>query len=280
MVSFAQVQPARTPCPLSRHGFETTSLARALPQAIQNGKLVLYFQPIQARATNRFTILEALVRWHSSRFGLVMPSAFIPHIQNEDAIACLGEWVLQSACEHCLAWQRAGQADCLVSVNVSVKHLANPKYQFVAMVQRVLQQTGVSPSSLILEITESEAVVDPASFARELLWLREQGVTIALDDFGMGYASLRYLRDLPIDTIKLDLSLVQKAACDPWSYEITAAIVQLAHRLNLPVIGEGAETQIEVNLLHALNCDYLQGYFLAKPMPLHEAIRFLEACNQ
>jgi EAL domain-containing protein (putative c-di-GMP-specific phosphodiesterase class I) len=214
---------------------------------------------------------EALLRWHSPTRGLVPPARFIPIAETTGLIVPLGEFVLRQACAQAAAWRRAGLAsEAFVTwVNVSGRQLGGLQ----TVVHRALEESGLPPSALGIEVTET-AVVEPGIAGEraraELKLLHERGVHIAIDDFGTGFSSLGQLRHFPIDMIKVDYSFVQGATHDPKDAAITANLVNLAHALGLVAIAEGIESEGQLTSLKGFGCDLGQGFLFARPMPAAE----------
>ena len=244
-----------------------------LEQAVANGDFVLDFQPIVALGTGRTAGFEALVRWRHPVRGLLSPGLFIDLAEESGLIVPLGAWVLRHAIAAAAGWQRSpSNAHPYVSVNVSVRQFRAPG--FVEQVRQELARSGVPPSSLVLEITESLLVSD-GGVDEILSTLRGDGVRIAIDDFGTGFSSLSYLRRLPVDLIKLDKSFVDAVTSSKEQHAIITAINQLARALNLDVVAEGIETLEELDVVTAVGCGFGQGYLLSRPLSYRGAVRWL-----
>jgi diguanylate cyclase (GGDEF)-like protein len=256
---------------VEHHGLKT-EVAGAAPR----GELVLDYQPIVDLVTGTFVGVEALVRWQHPTRGLLAPSAFVPAAEETGAIAGIGAWVLDTAGRQLHHWQRRyGIPHLWLSVNVSVHQLHDPR--FAGDVADGLRRTGLAPTSLVLEVTES-VLADPAGGAAgSLETLRQTGVRVALDDFGTGYCSLRYLRELPVDILKIDRSFVSGGNANSPGDLLLEAIVGLGQRLGLDVIPEGIEAPDQLARLQALGCRAGQGFLLARPMPAVAIDQFLAA---
>jgi len=255
---------------------ERRALASDLREAVGNGELELYFQPVAAvhpltseeRAAGYVVGVavrsaEALLRWHHPRLGLIPPGEFIPLAERAGLMVTLGEWVLEAACAQARAWHDGAVGTMTVSVNVSPHQFSHPG--LVPAVERALARSGLSPERLVLEITETS--FDQAVVAERLTRLRRLGVRVAIDDFGAGYSSLGRLRSLPIDFVKLDRSFVAHLGDDDDRTDLVVrATVQLAHGLGAKVIAEGIESGAQAAAAAAAGCDYLQGYLIARPV--------------
>ncbi|RCS54209.1 EAL domain-containing protein [Bremerella cremea] len=237
-------------------------LAEELDQAIERKEFYLCYQPVLDIEANSVTSLEALVRWEHPRLGMVSPDDFIPLAEQTGQIVELGAWVLEQACRDATAPGRSYR----VAVNVSPVQLRNRK--FVSTVFCVLEETGLPPERLELEITES-ALIEDAQLALAILReLRDCGVRIALDDFGTGYSSITYLRKFPFDKIKIDRSLVTGAHENFESIALVRMIAALGNALEVSTTAEGVESACELDLVREAGCSHIQGYYLSKPVPL------------
>jgi EAL domain-containing protein (putative c-di-GMP-specific phosphodiesterase class I) len=206
--------------------------------------------------------VEALIRWQSPEFGLVMPGEFIPVAEETDVITRIGEWVLRTACAQNQAWQQAGLPPLRLAANISSRQVRKPG--LCDTVEAVLQESGLDPSLLELEITESALIGDEPSVVDNLNRVKRLGVRLALDDFGTGYSSLSHLVRFPIDTLKIDLSFVQRIGIERQADAIIAAVVAMAHRLQLDVTAEGVETWEQEQFLRAEGCDEFQGFLFSR----------------
>ena len=251
------------------HHVATTrlELETSLVRAIEQDELVLFYQPIVDAKTGRTCGAEALVRWNHPERGMVPPGEFIPVAELSDLIVRLGDWVIREACHELARWSTLGVGDRYVTVNVSSRHF---HADLVSTVTGALRESGVDPSRLIVELTESAAVDDVELVAERLRELRQLGVKAAIDDFGTGYCGLQYLGDLPVSTLKLDRSFVQTMT--PRSAAIVAATIAMSRSLGLTMVAEGVETAEQQRFLEAQGCDRLQGYHLGRPMPADELV--------
>jgi len=241
-----------------------------LQRAISNGELTLQYQPIVELATARVMGAEALVRWW--RAGeVITPGEFLGVAEESGLIVPLGEWVLRQACAQGAAWQRASR-DIGISVNLSARQIIAPG--FAARVAAILTETELPPELLTLEVNERILVEEDGLIADRLADLRRTGVRLAIDNFGIGYASLAYLRQLPLDIIKIDPSFVAGLGHDDTLTLLTRTVVQVGRELGLRVIAEGIEQPRQLSALREMGCDYGQGFLVAQPMaaPALEAL--------
>ncbi|MBI1906037.1 MAG: EAL domain-containing protein [Rhodocyclales bacterium] len=252
---------------------ERMSLEHALRRALDQGELLLHYQPQFDIATRRIIGMEALVRWRDPATGqLVPPGRFIPVAEDTGLILPLGTWVLGEACRQNGAWQAAGLPRVPVAVNISA--LQFRQTVFVAAVEDALRLSGLDARWLELELTESVTMHAIERNIEILGVLRAQGVKVSIDDFGTGHSSLSYLKRLPIDTLKIDQAFVRDIVTDEDDAEIVAAIIGLAHNLGLDVIAEGVETEAQLECLQRRGCGKAQGYFFARPLPADELEQF------
>jgi diguanylate cyclase (GGDEF)-like protein len=242
-----------------------------LRQAIDRNELRVYYQPIVSLESGALSGFEALIRWQHPERGLISPAEFIPLAESNGQIVPMSNWILAQACGQLSRWRwrSAANRSLLISVNLSSRHFTQP--DLIETVKHTLQETGLDPRCLKLELTES-AVMDNAEQATSILQsLRSIGVQLSIDDFGTGYSSLSYLHKFPIDTLKIDRSFVSRMAGDSENSEIVRTIITLAQNLGLDTIAEGVETLEQLNELRSFGCRYAQGYLFAKPVP-HEQI--------
>ncbi len=258
---------------LSHNIIEKVNLQANLRQALQRDEFRVYYQPQINLVTGQVVGVEALIRWEHPERGLVLPGEFIPLAEETNLIGPMSEWVLSTACAHVKAWQEKGLTNLRVAVNLSGRQLTEEDLR--QKVIQILETTGLSPDSLELELTESVLLRDMGAAISILSELRALGIHVAIDDFGTGYSSLSQLRHLPFDTLKVDRSFVQNVGEKAEPSAITAAIIQMAHTLNLLVIAEGVETLEELDFLRQTSCDEIQGYFVSRPLPGDEFLEFL-----
>lgn len=246
----------------------TRSLEAGLRQALEHGTLELFYQPLFALGDGCFQGVEALIRWPHPGGGYVLPASFIPVAETSGIIVPLGEWTLRQACRQAQAWMEAGW-HLRVAVNLSAVQLRQP--EFAALIERILDDSGLLASALELEITES-VFLDPSKVAitKTLQEVSEIGVHLAIDDFGTGYSSLAYLKHFPFDRIKIDKSFVRDIGAEDNADAIVKAIITLGRSLGKSVTAEGVETELQLAFLRHNTCDEVQGYLLAGPRPASE----------
>ncbi|CAD6522245.1 hypothetical protein LMG27952_01449 [Paraburkholderia hiiakae] len=251
------------------------NLERRLRRALRDSEFLLHYQPQVEIEGGRIVGMEALVRWRDPEVGLVSPAQFIPVAEESGLIGPLSDWVLREACRQNRAWQLAGLPPVRVSVNFSAKTFH--QRDIAQLVKDVLQETGLEACWLEIELTESTLMRNAEEAVSMLNELHALGIGIAVDDFGTGYSSLSYLKRLPVDRLKIDRSFVADIGTSSDDETITAAIIALAHELQLQVIAEGVETSAQFAFLRDRACDELQGYFFAPPLPGEEAAALLRA---
>jgi EAL domain-containing protein (putative c-di-GMP-specific phosphodiesterase class I) len=245
---------------------QRASLQRDLASARVAGELRVEYQPI-VRTTDREIVgVEGLLRWSHPSHGPISPNTFIPLAEQSGVINELGRWVLEQGCADRRRWiGHRGTSDVALSVNVSAHELMSP--DFAASVEHVLAGAGTGPGLITLEVTESVFLNDAERALVVLNDLKDLGLTLALDDFGTGYSSLGYLKEFPVDVVKIDQTFVADLGRDNASHAIVSAVVDLAHALGLTVVAEGVETARQYGEVTTLGCDACQGYYFARPMP-------------
>jgi len=253
---------------------ERLSLESRLRQAIANDELELHFQPFIDLRTAELLGAEALVRWRHPELGLIPPMDFIPIAELSGLIVPIGEWVLRTACAEARKWHQKGFPGLTVSVNLSSRQFQQT--DLVSQVTHALDESGLDPDKLDLEITESNAMQNAEHSINTLWGLKKQGVRISMDDFGTGYSSLNYLKRFPIDRIKLDQSFVRDLPSDKDDAAIAMAVIAMGRSLELVVIAEGVETEEQLAFLKGHQCDQLQGYLLSRPLASEAFDRFLD----
>ncbi len=238
-----------------------------LHRAVEDGHFLLYYQPEMDVTANRPTGVEALVRWQHPEHGLISPAEFIPLAEETGLIVPIGRWVISEACRQAAAWQRRlpGGEQFTVAVNLSARQLTDPT--LLEHLRGTLEETGINPASLLLEITESAVMHAPERAGQTLRDLRGLGVRLGIDDFGTGYSSLLYLRSFPVDLLKIDRVFVDGMCEGVDDAAIVKGTIQLAHAMDLRVVAEGVETKAQLAKLRALGCDMGQGYYWSRPLP-------------
>jgi len=238
------------------------SLASELRAAIEHDQLQVHYQQQIDIATGRVRGYEALLRWQHPTRGSIPPSEFIPLAERDTTILLLGEWVLRKACQDAARWMHP----CSVAVNLSPMQFIHD--DLPSLVRRILDETGLAPARLELELTESSIFADRDKALAMLTRIKALGVSIALDDFGTGYSSLDILRSFPFDKIKTDRSFMPSIEENPQARAIISAVLALGRSLDIPVLAEGIETPGQLELLRDMGCAAVQGYFLGRPKPL------------
>ena len=249
-------------------------LESKLRNALQNEELTLHYQPIVSVDTGAVQGFEALLRWQPSGLNSIPPSTFVPVAEQCGLIVPISVWVLKKACLEAASWRQRNPAEPLyVSINISSKHFSHTG--FIGHVKDALEESGVDPQCITIELTESLAMNDVAATGQTMSQLRTLGVKLSIDDFGTGYSSLSYLRRFPVDTLKIDQSFVK--TMDAENYAIIKTIVGLARNLDLKVVAEGVETTDQHQLLALAGCGSAQGYLFAEPMPANRVDVFIES---
>jgi diguanylate cyclase (GGDEF)-like protein/PAS domain S-box-containing protein len=257
-------------------------LEQELQKAITGDQFVLYYQPIYNTRSGKLTSLEALIRWKHPKLGLLYPLDFIPIAEKSGTIIPLGEWVLNKSCRQQKLWEEQGLAQIPITVNISAKQFQDP--ELVSKIEQALTRWNIEPHYLELELTESTAMVEVERTIKTLQQLREKGVSIIIDDFGSGYSSMSWLKQLKIQSIKIGRFFIQNIAQDPHDAAIVKAIVSMAHSLGIKVVAEGVETEGQLEILRSMRwdiskeliCDSVQGFLYSKPVPAEAITELLE----
>ncbi len=249
------------------------ALEDSLRAAVESGRLAVHYQPKLDMATGDIVGVEALARWRHPSLGFIPPWAFIPLAEETSLVATLGEWVLDIACKQAQGWQEQGLPAIPVAVNLSPRQFAHQPV--VEMVTRVLKQTGLNPTLLELEVTESVLMERVDEVVASLNELRALGVRCSIDDFGTGYSALTYLAEMPIDAIKIDRSFIQRIDGEASGASIVGAVIALAHSLDLVVVAEGVETDEQLQFLDAHGCDQVQGFRFSPPVAAAEIVELM-----
>ena len=248
---------------MNDNAIDNLEMKKNLKNAMEKNEFITHYQPIIDLNSMKILSAESLIRWKRED-RLIPPIEFIPIAKNIGEIVVIDNWMLESACKQCKKWQELGVKDFSVSVNISYKQLI--QLNFVKLVMNILHKNSLDPRYLNLEITEDEAMENPDLIIKILSELKSHKVKISMDDFGTGYSSLSYINKLPIDTIKIDRSLIINLENNPKNVIIVKSIIAMAHSLNIKVVAEGIETEIEFATLREMQCDYIQGYLIGKPM--------------
>lgn len=250
--------------------FQKLSLENRLRKAVENGELILYYQPLINTNINRMAGVESLLRWQHPTFGMLPPGQFIPLAEETGLIVPIGYWLLRTACLQSLEWQKAGYPTIRIGVNLSLRQFQQG--DFVDRLAGMLQEIDFDPTQLDLELTESVVMENVDESICKLRKLRDLGIGLSVDDFGTGYSSLSYLKSLPIDNLKIDRSFVSDITNSVSDQAIAISIITLAKNLRLSVIAEGVETKAQMELLRSMECHMMQGYLFSRPVPAQELV--------
>lgn len=257
---------------------EKTSLRLALEGdlrlALERNEFEVHYQPIVALASGEVVAVEALLRWKHPEKGMVSPNAFIPLAETTGLIVPIGEWVLRQACMHAQMWHAQGH-EVQVSVNLSGRQFREEP--LIDTILHILLETGLDPSMLMLEITESVLMEHAESTVARLYRLKDMGIYLSIDDFGTGYSSMTYLKRFPVAKLKIDQSFIRDIPDDSEDVAITTATIQMAHGLKLPVVAEGIETQEQADFLREHGCDLGQGYLFSRPINFAALMEFFDS---
>lgn len=236
-----------------------------LRHAVENGELLLHYQPQVDLTTGRVSGAESLLRWNDPELGQVSPEVFIPIAEEYGLIIPISEWLIHETCRQGEQWLNKYNQPITMAINISAVHLNG--HDLEGLIAGTLKQSCYDPHHLEVELTESSILSDPDQAIRTLINIQRMGLQTSLDDFGTGYSSLNYLMRLPLNKLKIDRSFIQNLEKDSRSIAIVSAIIAMAHSLNLEVVAEGVEVESHIRLLRKMKCDILQGYYIAKPMP-------------
>ncbi|HET9696474.1 MAG TPA: EAL domain-containing protein [Terriglobales bacterium] len=253
---------------------DTLDIEEQMRIALDEGKFELFYQPLY-RPDRSIEALEALLRFRHPRLGMVPPSRFIPVAEECGLIVPIGDWVLQQVCHQIKEWREKFGLSARVAVNVSALQFG--RTDFAACVSRNLARTGVDPACIELELTESLVMNNVQESSRQMTKLKQLGVNMSVDDFGTGYSSLSYLHELPIDTLKIDRSFIEKVSDPNGTRPIVEAVVSLAKTLHMRTVAEGVETNEQLDIVHRVGCDLVQGFLLSRPVPVAQIPDLLRA---
>jgi diguanylate cyclase (GGDEF)-like protein len=254
-------------------GLDGSTLEMELSRALAKEEFLLHYQPQMNLCTKQVIGMEALLRWHHPYQGLIGPNHFIPQAEENGMIIPIGEWVLRTASKQAKYWEKQGFPAPHVAVNLSARQIHQGNLP--ALIQDILKHSHLDPENLKLELTETFLIHETEETIQTLREIKAMGVHLYIDDFGAGYASLRYLKSFPVDGIKLDQSLIQHLPHSPNDAAIVIAVISLAKALGLQIIAEGVETQEQADFLEEHGCDAMQGYWVAPPLPANESAQHM-----
>lgn len=263
---------------MNANAIERQSVETDLRQAVSRGEFELNYQPKVNLETGAVVGVEALIRWNRPQCGVMLPARFIPIAEESGLILPIGRWALETACRQARAWHQGGLLPISVAINVSAVELRAK--DFLGNVRQILEQSGLDPSCLELELTETFMMQDWKSTAEILRALKSLGVKIALDDFGTGYSSLSYMKRFPIDALKIDQSFVRDMTTDSDDASIVSAVINMGRSLNMRVIAEGIQTREQLKFLRERQCPEGQGYYFGPPVPGEELTELLRGPRQ
>ncbi|EKD71995.1 MAG: hypothetical protein ACD_46C00039G0011 [uncultured bacterium] len=258
---------------MNEENIRRSELEAELRQAITNNELILLFQPQIDIKSNQLVGVEALIRWEHPKKGMMLPIDFIPIAEDTGLIISIGEWVLRSACQQNKNWQDEGLHPIRIAVNITSQQLR--QLNFVNNVKNILNETNLKPKYLELELNEN-AIINNCNIIKIISEIKKIGVYLALDDFGTGYSSITYLRNIPLDKLKIDRSFVKNIQSNHSDETIIQAIISMAKSLNVEVFAEGVETEKQLNILKKIECSGIQGFYFSKPLTADEFKKMLE----
>lgn len=242
--------------------------------ALEKNELEVYYQPQYSLNNEKIIGVEALLRWNHPEMGMVGPDKFIPIAEETGLIVPIGEWVLKTACEQLKKWTDAGYPTMRMAVNLSTRQFWKPGLEKV--IGNILDESGINPIDLELELTESIIMHDTLTISDTLYELHQMGIGLSIDDFGTGYSSLSYIQRFPIDRLKIDRSFVQDITTSEEDAEMIISIIALGHSMKLQVLAEGVETKEQLDYLQQQGCDEVQGFYFSRPVPANELEALLE----
>jgi diguanylate cyclase (GGDEF)-like protein/PAS domain S-box-containing protein len=258
---------------MNRKALHRMKMESSLRKALGRNELMLYYQPLVNEA-KRIVGMEALLRWNHPELGLILPDEFIRITEETGIIVPVGRWVLKTACTQTKRWHDMGFSDLFVAVNLSARQLQESDFE--QMVIEIIDESGLPPEHLKLEVTESSVIQNPEVCIAKMKTLRARGITFSIDDFGTGYSSLSYLKRFPIDSLKIDRSFISDAMNNKGDQEIIKTIIAMAHNLDIDAVAEGVETQDQKDFLASHGCNSMQGFLFAHPVPVDQFKNLLE----
>lgn len=253
---------------MNHRSMERLSLEVSLHKALERNEISIYYQPLVELQTGSIIGMESLVRWKHPEWGMVPPADFIPLAEETGLIVPIGNWMLKQACLQNTIWQRMGYGPLCVSVNISVNQFQQPA--FIQFIGQTLQETGLQPDLLCLEITESVAMKNVSYIVDTMAKLKQLGLQISIDDFGTGYSSLSYLKRFRIHTLKIDQSFIRDVTHDEDTAAIVTALIAMSQQLKIKSLAEGVETKEQLAFLKSKGCNEIQGYIFSRPLPAAE----------
>lgn len=252
---------------------ENVEIAANLYNAIDKKEFILHYQP-QVRVDNREIIgIEALIRWDSKKYGFVFPDFFIPRAEENGTIISIGNWVIEDSMRYLAKLTQTKRITINVSINVSALQFDDPCLE--SKISNLVKAFELDPERIKIELTESAIMVNHNESLKKMRVLKEKGFKLSIDDFGTGQASLAYLKDYPVDEIKIDKAFIRNFVNQKVDYEIVKHIIELAHTLNMIAVAEGVEEEVQVTLLEDLGCDVIQGYYFSRPVGENEMSQLL-----
>lgn len=249
-----------------------------LHKALEKNEFFLVYHPIVNTRSNQIEGIEALIRWENKEFGIVNPSTFIPLAEETGLIIAISEWVIEQACKDIQKIHLRGYKNIYISINISA--IQFNQVAFVNSVRNIIEKTNASPNSIVFEVTESMIMPNASETIGKLVKLKRLGIKLSVDDFGTGYSNLSYLNRFPLDTLKIDKSFIDKITVSSDDLAIVQAIITMAQRLHLNVVAEGIENKKQYQLLRKENCDFIQGFYITRPLSFDDLIEFLESWDE
>ncbi len=260
---------------MNRKAVQLLELENDLRHALARDEMELFFQPQYQASSGGMVGAEALLRWNHHTRGMLSPGLFVPIIEDTGLIVPIGQWVLEEACRKFMEWREQGIALQRIAVNVSARQFRND--DFLSVVKDIIFRTGIRPEQLELELTESILMEDVESAMEVLQGLRTMGVRTAIDDFGTGYSSLNYLKQFPVDTLKIDRSFIQNLPENADDAQISRTIIAMGHNLGMGIIAEGVETADQLAFLQAASCEEVQGFYFSRPVAESDFIGLIKS---